>query len=239
MAESLLTLAGVHANIDAYHILQGVDLEVPEGEVTVVLGRNGVGKTTSLRTIIGELSPTRGSISFGGEEIGGIGSSNVSQMGVGYVPEQMCIFLDLTVEENLILAAYGRKYPDKDRLESIFALFPPLEKLLKSRAGVLSGGQKQMLSIARAMVQPRRLVLIDEPTKGLAPAIINSLADSLLSMVAEGVTVLLVEQNLQFAIRVATHARVMDDGRMVHAGLMSEMAQDNELQQSLLGLAAA
>lgn len=239
MAEPLLRLSGVHTDIGAYRILQGVDLEVPEGAITVVLGRNGAGKTTTLRTVIGELAPAQGSITLAGSEIGGIGSSAVSRMGVSYVPEQMSIFLDLTVEENLVLASYGRKKPDPDRLRSIFELFPPLEPLYRSRAGVLSGGQKQMLAIARALALPRRLVLIDEPTKGLAPVIVNSLADSLQTMVDSGVTVLLVEQNLAFATRIASHARVMDDGRIAHSCPMAELAGDAEMQRSLLGLAAA
>ena len=238
MAEPFLRLVGVHTNIGSYHILQGVDLEVLAGGVTVVLGRNGAGKTTMLRTVMGELNAAKGSIIFAGQDISSHDSSQVAQLGVGYVPEQMNIFMGLTVEENLVLAAFGRKAPEPNRLKVIFNLFQPLEQLYRARAGVLSGGQKQMLAIARAMVLPRRLIIIDEPTKGLAPVIVNALADALLAMVAEGTTVLLVEQNLSFATRVGSHAGIMDDGKIVHTSPMATLAGDRNLQQRLLGLGA-
>ena len=239
MAEPCLSMSGVHCSIGMYGILQGVDLEVPAGEVTVVLGRNGAGKTTTMRTVIGELAPSRGSIVLEGREVGGLGSPEVARLGVGYVPEQMNVFLDLTVRENLVLAAHGRKSPDKKRLDSIFDLFPPLQAKFEARAGVLSGGQKQMLSIARILAIPRRLAVIDEPTKGLAPSIVNALAKALRAMVEEGVTVLLVEQNIAFATKVAKHARVMDDGRIVRSCTMAELAADEQAQRSLLGLSVA
>ncbi len=170
----LLTLAGVHTHVGRYHILQGVDFTVPEGQTTMLLGRNGAGKTSTLRTIIGLWQASAGEISLGGQRIEKRATPDIARLGVGYVPESMAVFSDLSVKENLVLAA--RDGPlDDTRLEWIFGFFPALRRFWLSRAGSLSGGQKQMLSIARAVVEPRKLLLIDEPTKGLAPAIVVAL----------------------------------------------------------------
>jgi branched-chain amino acid transport system ATP-binding protein len=173
-APPLLTLAGVNTHIGPYHILQGVDLGVPRGRLTMLLGRNGAGKTTTLRTIMGLWHASAGAVTFDGADITAWATPDIARAGIGYVPETMAIFSDLTVRENLLLAA--RSGPmDEARLRWIFGLFPALEKFWSLAAGVLSGGQKQMLSIARAMIEPRKLFLIDEPTKGLAPAIIANM----------------------------------------------------------------
>src|SRR5262245_3936209 len=162
MADALLTLEGVHTHIGQYHILQGVDFAVPRGAMTVLLGRNGAGKTTTLRTIMGLWKPSRGKVTFAGTEIGGRPTPDIAQAGIAYVPESMGVFADLTVKENMVLAAQ-KGAPDSARLEWIFGFFPALKRFWTHPAGVLSGGQKQMLSIARAIVEPRRLILIDEP----------------------------------------------------------------------------
>ena len=171
MSEPLLNLKGVHTRIGAYHILHGVDLQVAKGEMTVLLGRNGAGKTTTLRTIMGLWPTAEGGISFQGESIASRPTPEVSRRGIAYVPENMGIFSDLTVCENMLLAATGAKRAedlDAARLEWIFGLFPALRKFWQYPAGLLSGGQKQMLAVARAIVEPRKLLLVDEPSKGLS-----------------------------------------------------------------------
>jgi branched-chain amino acid transport system ATP-binding protein len=230
-----LILQGVHTHIGRYHILQGVDFVAPEGETTMLLGRNGAGKTTALRTIMGLWRASQGKILLGAEPLSALHTANVARAGVAYVPETMAVFSDLTVKENLVLAARDGPLDDA-RIEWIFGFFPALKKFWLSRAGSLSGGQKQMLSIARAIVEPRRLLLIDEPTKGLAPAIIGALIECLKEIKRMQVTILLVEQNFRVAQEVGDHVRVMDSGRIVHQGLMSALAADPELQSRLLGL---
>ena len=239
----LLTLQGVHTHIGAYHILHGVDLAVPAGQVTMLLGRNGAGKTTTLRTIMGLWPASKGAVRFDGQQIGGQGGQratpDIAQLGIAYVPENMGIFSDLTVRENLLLAARGARtveQMDTARLEWLFGLFPALKKFWLYPAGKLSGGQKQMLSVARAMVEERRLLLIDEPSKGLAPAIVQNLIESLRELKRTQTTVLLVEQNFAMAKALGDRVAVMDDGRVVHAGAMKELAEDEALQHKFLGL---
>jgi branched-chain amino acid transport system ATP-binding protein len=243
MSAPLLSLQGVHTHIGAYHILHGVDLQVPEGELTMLLGRNGAGKTTTLRTIMGLWPASQGQVLLAGEAIGGpgctLGTPDIARRDIAYVPENMGIFADLSVAENLLLAArHARRVQDMDseRLEWLFGLFPALRKFWLYPAGKLSGGQKQMLAIARAMIEPRRLLLIDEPSKGLAPAIIRNLIEALRELKKTRTTVLLVEQNFMVAKALGDQVAVMDDGRVVHAGRMAELAEDEGLQQRLLGL---
>lgn len=235
MSEPILKLEGVYTNIAQYHILQGVDLEVPRGAVTMLLGRNGVGKTTTLRTVIGHWRAHKGRILFDGEDITALPTPAIARAGVGFVPEDMGIFSDLTVEENMVLAAVSGAI-DSARLEWIFSAFPPLKTFWKSEAGNLSGGQKQMLSIARAMIEERKLYLIDEPTKGLAPAIVSTMARALKELKAQGASILLVEQNFAVARALGDTANVMDDGRMIWSGEMAELAGDAGLQEKLMGL---
>lgn len=232
---NLLALAGVNTRIGHYHILQGVDFAVPHGGLTMLLGRNGAGKTTCLRTIMGLWKASAGSIDFEGVDIRGRSTPAVAQLGIGYVPESMGIFAGLTVRENLTLAA--RDGPlDTRRLEWMFGLFPALKKFWHLPAGHLSGGQKQMLAIARAMIEPRKLLLVDEPTKGLAPAIIGHMVEAFRELKRTDTTILLVEQNFMFARSLGDTVAVMDSGRIVHSGSMRELADDAALQQKLLGL---
>ncbi|MBE1285104.1 MAG: ATP-binding cassette domain-containing protein [Rhodobacteraceae bacterium] len=235
MPDPILKLEGVYTNIAQYHILQGVDLEVPRGAVTMLLGRNGVGKTTTLRTIIGHWRAHKGRILLDGTDITSMPTPAIARAGVGFVPEDMGIFSDLTVEENMVLAAVSGPI-DSARLDWIFAAFPPLKTFWKSEAGNLSGGQKQMLSIARVMAEERQLYLIDEPTKGLAPAIISTMAKALKDLKDQGASILLVEQNFAVAKALGDSANVMDDGRMIWSGEMQQLATDAELQERLMGL---
>jgi len=240
VSETLLALSGVHTHIGPYHILHGVDLVVPRGEVTLLLGRNGAGKTTTLRTIMGLWQASRGTLVFAGQDIGRLTTPDIAARGIAYVPENMGIFGDLTVRENMLLAARRaarERQMDRQRLDWIFGLFPAVQKFWNHPAGKLSGGQKQMLAVARAIVEPRALLIVDEPSKGLAPAIINNMIDAFAQLKASGVTILLVEQNLHFAQRLGDGVAVMDNGRVVHRGSMSALAQDAALQRSLLGLA--
>jgi branched-chain amino acid transport system ATP-binding protein len=231
----LLTLSGVHTHIGRYHILQGVDGVVPEGQTTMLLGRNGAGKTTTLRTIMGLWPASAGTITLAGQRIEQMATPDIARLGVGYVPESMAVFSDLSVKENFVLAARDGA-PDAARLDWIFGFFPALRKFWLSRAGSLSGGQKQMLSIARAIVEPRQLLLIDEPTKGLAPAIVGSLIDCFAELKRGGATILLVEQNFHAAREIGDSVLVMDNGAIVHRGAMAELAEDIPLQERLLGL---
>ncbi|MCG6559003.1 ABC transporter ATP-binding protein [Ruegeria sp. 1NDH52C] len=235
MSDPILRLEGVYTNIAQYHILQGVDLEVPRGAVTMLLGRNGVGKTTTLRSIIGHWRAHQGRVLLDGQDITRMPTPAIARAGVGFVPEDMGIFANLTVEENMVLAAVSGPI-DSARLDWVFQAFPPLKTFWKSEAGNLSGGQKQMLSIARAMVEERRLYLIDEPTKGLAPAIVSTMARALRELKAQGASILLVEQNFSVARALGDTACVMDDGRIVWSGEMRELATDASLQERLMGL---
>ena len=241
MSDPVLALRGVHTHIGAYHILHGVDLVVPANQVTMLLGRNGAGKTTTLRTIMGLWQLSQGEIVFAGQRLQGA-TPDIARLGIGYVPENMGIFADLTVRENMLLAARGARtleQIDTQRLEWLFGLFPALKRFWLFPAGKLSGGQKQMLAIGRAMVEPRKLLLIDEPSKGLAPAIVQNLIAALRELKSTQTAILLVEQNVAVAKALGDSVAVMDSGRIVHAGTMAELAADESMQQRLLGLSLA
>lgn len=240
MAETpLLRLSGVHTHIGRYHILHGVDLAVREGRLTVLLGRNGAGKTTTLRTIMGLWKASAGSIEFAGKPIQAMATPDIARLGIAYVPETMGIFSQLTVRENMVLATATGRF-EEARLDGVvFALFPVLREKWHSPAGSLSGGQKQMLAISRAIIEERRLLIIDEPTKGLAPAVIEHLIDGFQKLKQSRATILLVEQNFHMARSLGDDVAVMDDGRVVHTGLMADLAADEALQERLLGLSLA
>ncbi len=239
MTNPLLELQGVQTHIGAYHILHGVDFAVPEGEVTMLLGRNGAGKTTTLRTIMGLWQASQGELRFRGQRLNGLATPDIAAQGIAYVPESMGIFTDLTVKENMVLAARQARHEgelDRARLDWIFGLFPALQKFWLYPAGKLSGGQKQMLAVARAICEPRSLILIDEPSKGLAPSIIQNLISAFRELKRQRTTILLVEQNFMMARSLGDTVAVMDNGRVVHRGAMAELAADDVLQQRLLGL---
>jgi branched-chain amino acid transport system ATP-binding protein len=241
MAEAddvLLRLDDVHTDIGRYKILHGVGLTARRGRVTMLLGRNGAGKTTTLRTIMGLWQARAGQITFDGQSINGMDTPDIAQLGIAYVPEYMGIFGKLTVRENMLLATGAQGFA-KDNLDRVLAWFPPLKLKWDSAAGSLSGGQKQMLAIARAVVEQRRLLLVDEPTKGLSPVMVDQLVEALLGLKNEQTTILLVEQNFHVALAVGDDVAVMDQGRIVHSGDMAALGRDEELQQRLLGLSMA
>ncbi len=235
----LLELQAVHTHIGSYHILHGVDLQVPEGEVTMLLGRNGAGKTTTLRTIMGLWRASKGELRFRGQRLNDTATPDIAAQGIAYVPENMGIFTDLTVKDNMVLAARAARHEgelDRARLQWIFSLFPALQKFWLYPAGKLSGGQKQMLAVARAVCEPRALILIDEPSKGLAPSIIQNLISALRELKAQRTTILMVEQNFSLAQALGDRVAVMDNGRVVHTGTMAGLVADAALQRRLLGL---
>ncbi|MEC3765655.1 ABC transporter ATP-binding protein [Cupriavidus sp. SS-3] len=237
-AQPILQLRDVQTHIGPYHILHGVSFAVPRGGVTMLLGRNGAGKTTTLRTIMGLWQASAGTVSFNGADITRHSTPAIAQAGIAYVPENMSVFSDLTVAENMRLAARTGAI-DECRLDWVFRMFPALKTFWHQRAGVLSGGQKQMLSVARAIIEPRQLLIVDEPTKGLAPAIIQNMIHVFRELKQTEVSILLVEQNFHMAKSVGDTVVVMDDGRTVHSGTMAALAEDEALQQRLLGLSLA
>jgi len=224
----LLEVRDLHVRLGGSHVLQGVSFQVEEGGVTALLGRNGVGKTTTLRAILG-LVPREGAVSLAGAPIEQEPTHRIVRRGIGYVPEDRDVFAGLTVRENLELAVRD----GAPRYELVFGLFPELRERADQRAGTLSGGQQQMLAIARALLNPNRLLLIDEPTKGLAPALVTDVAAAL-ERIAQTETALLVEQNLGVVRRVATSIVVLDQGRVVHTGSGADL-DDDALVNRLLG----
>lgn len=231
-----LKLNDIETYIGQYHILQGISLEVKKGEVTVLLGRNGAGKTTTLRTIMGLNPASKGNIEWNGIQIQGFPTYKIAQQGIGYVPEDQGIFPYLTVEENMRLAMKANTQATKDRLDYILQLFPDLKRFWKKNGGYLSGGQKQMLSIARAYVNENELLLIDEPSKGLAPIMVEKVIESILAM-KENTTIVLVEQNFMMASTLGDCFYIIDDGRTVKNGPMDELRENEELRRKYLGIA--
>jgi len=226
-----LSVKDLHVTLNGSHILQGVSFEVPRKAVTALLGRNGVGKTTTLKAIMG-LVPSTGSITLFKDPISGMSTYKIAQSGIGYVPEDRDIFASLTVKENLSLAARDTQ----PHYDLIYSLFPELVTRASQRAGTLSGGQQQMLAIARALLNKNQILLIDEPTKGLAPKLVGEVADALAKVAGE-TTMLLVEQNLALVKKIARHIIVMDQGRVIFQG-GPENLDDEQFVHSMLGVSA-
>ncbi|MCX7858780.1 ABC transporter ATP-binding protein, partial [Chloroflexus sp.] len=233
MNDVLLDVDSIHTFIGQFHILEGVSLQVRAGSITALLGRNGAGKTTTLRSIMGLNPPRSGSIRLAGEPINGRPAYEIAHLGVGYVPEHRAIFRDLTVEENLRLAERKRGDLAK-RSDFIMTLFPDLKRFYRHLGGKLSGGQQQMLAIARALVADNRLLLIDEPSEGLAPIIVEQIVAALRQMAAE-TTILLVEQNFAMAAQLADEYYILDDGRSVQHGRMADLVKDHATIDKYLG----
>lgn len=238
MTETILKSEEVHSFIGQHHILQGVSFEAQADAVTVLIGRNGAGKSSTLRTIMGLLPAAEGKVLFKGREIQSMKPYDIARLGIGFVPEHMGIFADLTVEENMQVAMLREDAATAERLERILEMFTALKDFWRAKAGILSGGQKQMLAIARAIVNDTSLLLVDEPTKGLAPIIINALIDAINEIKRRSVVVL-VEQNFYMASSVGDHFHIMDDGKVVRSGLMRDLVEDEELQSRYLGISKA
>ena len=232
---NILEVQNIHTFIGQFHILEGVSVSVPAGSISVLLGRNGAGKTTTLRSIMGLTPPREGSITFEGKRIDGKRAFEIAKLGIGYVPEHRAIFRNLTVRQNLEIAQ--RQPNDLDRkTDFIFELFPDLKRLYRLSGGNLSGGQQQMLAIARALVPDNRLLLIDEPSEGLAPVIIEQLMSAIRRLSAQ-TTILLVEQNFRMASQLADRFTIIEEGRSVAAGGMPDLVNDAALIQRYLGVA--
>ncbi|MDW7681620.1 MAG: ABC transporter ATP-binding protein [bacterium] len=229
----MLIVDNIHTFISQFHILDGVSVNVPRGSITVLLGRDGAGKTTTLKSILGLTPPQEGKVIFDGMEIQGKRAFNIASLGIGYVPEHRAIFRALSVMENLKLAE--RKKGDFARNEDfIFNLFPDLKRLYKLPGNHLSGGQQQMLAVARALVPDNKLLLIDEPSEGLAPILIQQMMEAIRSL-SKKTTILLVEQNFLMASQLAQRFIIIDDGKSVENGLMKDLTNNEEMIHQYLG----
>jgi branched-chain amino acid transport system ATP-binding protein len=233
----MLTLENVSVNYGAIEALRGVSLHVEQGEVVTLIGANGAGKTTTLRTITGLLAPSQGSISFENESIGGMPAHKLVARGISMSPEGRGVFANLSVRENLQMGAYLQK--DKRQIaagmESCFKRFPRLKERESQKAGTLSGGEQQMLAIARALMSRPRLLLLDEPSLGLAPRIVHTIFEAVDEIRAEGTTILLVEQNAHAALRHSDRAYVLETGQIVMEGPSKDLAADPRIKEAYLG----
>ncbi|MBO1579524.1 MULTISPECIES: branched-chain amino acid ABC transporter ATP-binding protein [Bacillus] len=232
---TLLKVDNIETYLDQFHILQGVSFEVEKGTITVLFGRNGAGKTTTLRSIMGFHRISNGEVYYGDEKVNGLSTHLISRKGMGYVPENQGIFHDLTVEETFALAGAKKGIEYAEKVEWMLDLFPDLKQYWHKKSGFLSGGQKQMLAISRAFINSDGLLLIDEPSKGLAPIMIEKLMSAILKM-KEKTTVLLVEQNFMMASQIGDYFYIMDNGKIVHKGPMNELKEDKETCHKYLGI---
>lgn len=232
---TMLKVDGVHTHIGQYHILQGISFEAREGEVSVLLGRNGAGKTTTLKTILGLTPASKGNVTFKGQDITKKPTHGIANTGIGYVPEDQGIFGALTVEENMKVAMRKEDEATLAKQDYVLSLFPDLKKFWKKDGGHLSGGQKQMLAMARAFVGNSQLLLIDEPSKGLAPIVIEIVMEAIMDM-KKHTTIVLVEQNFMMASRIGDTYTLLDDGKTVQSGLMQELIQDEQVKRKYLGI---
>jgi len=233
--ENLLEIIDIHTFIGQYHILQGVTARVPKGSITTLLGRNGAGKTTTLKSVLGLTPPGKGKVIFKGREIQGMRSYDIASLGIGFVPEHRAVFRDLTVEENLKIAE-RRKGDFARKQDFIFDLFPDLKRLIRLTGAHLSGGQQQMLAISRALVADNQLLLIDEPSEGLAPVIIEHMISAIRQLSVDS-TVLLVEQNFLVASQLAEYYVIIEEGKSVKSGKMTDLAKDQATIHRYLGAA--
>ena len=232
---NILTLERVETFISQYHILQGINFEAKAGEVSVLLGRNGAGKTTTLRTIMGLTPASKGAIHFDGKDITKMRPYDIANSGIGYVPEDQGIFGQLTVEENMKVAIRKETDATMQKQAYILELFPDLKKFWKKQGGNLSGGQKQMLAMARAFVNDSKLLLIDEPSKGLAPIVIEKVMEAITEM-KKHTSIVLVEQNFMMASKIGDTFTLIDDGRTVQSGEMQGLIEDEQLKRKYLGI---
>ena len=238
MSDPLLSLDSVHASYGESHILKGVTMAVDEGEVASLIGRNGVGKTTTLRSIVGVLTPHQGTVTFDGEDVTTLPDYVRSQRGISYVPEDRQVFPELTVEENLRMGQIGSN-ENMFSMEEVYDLFPRLDKRRSNSGLQLSGGEQQMLSIARTLLGHTKLLLLDEPTEGLAPQIVTDVLEAIEEIRDRGVTVLLVEQNVKAAMETASRHHVLHGGEIVFEGDTEELNEAEDIQDRYLGVSVA
>ncbi|QUO49005.1 MULTISPECIES: ABC transporter ATP-binding protein [Halorubrum] len=234
---TILTVDDIDTYYGNSHVLHGVSLEIDEGEVVTLLGRNGAGKTTTMRSIVGASPPRSGSITYRGEEIAGLSSDEINERGISLVPEDRRVFPTLTVQENLRLA--HNLASDPRPVEEMYELFPALDDLRGSNGRNLSGGEQQMVSVARALVQAPDVLLLDEPTEGLAPVIVDDLREIVQTVVDQNVTVLLTEQNVEFAFDLAERGYIMDTGEIVFDGTVAEIRDREDLLETYLSVGTA
>ncbi len=237
MAEPMLKIDNIDVYYGAIHALKGISLEVNEGEIVTLIGANGAGKSTTLRTISGLLKPKNGSITFQGENIAGVRAHEIVKKGISQVPEGRRVFAEMTVMENLDLGAFVRKDKDGIRqdLKRVFELFPRLEERKNQSAGTLSGGEQQMLAMGRALMSRPKLLLLDEPSMGLAPLLIKEIFNIIVDINKSGTTVLLVEQNANMALSIANRAYVLETGRITLSGSAQELAASEDVRKAYLG----
>ena len=235
---ALLDVRDLDVHYGGIHALKGVSFSVDEGQIVTLIGANGAGKSTTLRAISGLVRPSRGQITFAGESVTGLPAHAIVQRGLAHVPEGRGIFANLTVEENLQLGAYRRRDPGEVArdLARALELFPRIRERMHQNAGTLSGGEQQMLAIARALLARPRLLLLDEPSLGLAPPMVQLIFKILRTIVAEGTTILLVEQNAHMALGVAASAHVLEVGALVTSGPAAELARDDKIRKAYLGV---
>lgn len=235
MAQTLLSVEGLHSYYGRAHILEDVTLSAAEGEVVVLLGRNGAGKTTTLKCMMGLVRPARGTIRFGGTDITGAPPYVVARAGLAYVPEDRRIFTDLTVLENLEVGRQPTRASVREwSLERLFALFPNLAEMRHRQGGSMSGGEQQMLTIARSLMGNPSAILLDEPSEGLAPVIVEQMARTIGELKADGLTVILSEQNLHFANQVSDRAYIIEKGAIRYSGTMADLSADTEIRNAYL-----
>ena len=231
MASALLSLDAVHCAYGPSRVLHGVSLEARAGEVVSLMGRNGAGKSTTLKSVVNLVEITAGAVRFDGRDITRLATHEISRLGIGYVPEDRRIFSDLTVEENLVVGAKGGGAWTTDRVHEFF---PRLAELARRRAGSLSGGEQQMLTVARTLMGNPRLLLLDEPSEGLAPVIVKALAEQIAALKRQGLTILLSEQNLKFAARLADRAYIIEKGQIRFDGPMRQVLDDESIRRAYL-----
>jgi len=235
MSEKLLEVKGLHVNYGAIEAIKGIDLYVNKGEVVTILGANGAGKTTTLRTISGLLKASAGNIVFDGKEIAHIPAHEIVSIGMSHSPEGRRVFGTLSVEENLMMGAYSLKKYDASTLNWIYEILPRLHERKKQLAGTLSGGEQQMLAIGRAIMSKPKLLILDEPSLGLAPVLVKVIFKAIKEISKSGVTVLLVEQNAKAALKLANRGYVLELGKITHSGSSEELLNSEMIQEAYLG----
>ena len=233
MSEAMLEVRDLHAYYGKSHVLRGVNMEIMPGEVIALLGRNGVGRSTTAKAIMGEVPP-KGEILFKGQPIAGLESHKIARMGLGYVPESRDIFPAMTVRQNLVLGVKDMRHPGKYTIDEMLDMFPNLRARADNQAGVLSGGEKQMLTMCRTLMGDPELIIIDEPTYGLAPKIVQQIGDMIAEIAKTGVAILLVEQKLSIALRIAHRVYVMGHGEIVYGGTPAEFAERDDVRAEWL-----